>query len=472
MKRRILIAVSAIFAIIVIGAAVAPYFVGRVAESNFKARIALINAHHPDVILHVDSYHRGFYSSEARLSLTPQTSMTPRAMQVWATLLGSRGKPQFDLRINHGPIAFAAFGGGHVSFVPVLYTAQFQGNKLPPMSIVGIFKPELYVRQYFGGGIDSSLSVPPGRYSVGVLGVTWQGLHIDAQANGAQDEVHYNGTLDPVDYQAQNPQNGREYSGHIEGFSFSGDKRQGKYDFWTGPSRVTFKGAKFNVGGQQVTQLAPGQGRGEVHESADGKWLGGSSVLDQQGGTVKGWPFSRFTLDEAVTHVDARLLRRFFDQLNAATAQSDAEDPGTAADGMKQAFPVLGQALAPAQATAQLALIAPDGTFRVRARIAFDAASPAATAPQAFALLDRIDARATLDFDRKLVNGFSTRVLGGPEAAKSVDQVLDQWEKQGYLQTGPAGHEHSVLTYHAGEFAINGQVIVSGTEDPQSGSRD
>jgi|GEM_PF-2639670 len=467
MKRRILLGLAAIVAVIVIAAAVAPYFVGRVAEGNFKAQIARINSRHTGVIVHVDSYQRGFYSSEAKLSLTPQAEMAPRAMQLWSILLGSQGKPQFDLRINHGPIAFAAFGDGHVSFMPVLYTAEFQGEKLPPMSLVGIFKPDLYVRQSFAGSIDSMLNVPAGRYSMGVLGATWQGAHMETELNGAQDRMHYAGSIEPIDYQAQNPSSGENYSGRIKGFGFSGDKQLSKYDFWTGTSRFTFKGAEFKVNGQQVTQLAGGQGHGEIRETADGKWLGGSSESVQNGGTIRGWRFAGLTFDESASHIDAALLRRFLDRLNAA-ARSAGTSPDT--DAIKQALPVLGRALAPAQATAHLALAAPDGRFEVRARVSFDAAAPAATATQAFSLLDRINARATLDFDRKLVDGFSTRVLGGAEAARTVDQVLDQWQQQGYLKTGPDGREHSLLTYHAGEFAINGQVIISGSDDPQPGS--
>jgi len=468
MKRRILLGLSVIIILVVGAAAIAPYFVGRVAESNFKSRIARINAHHPGVIIHVDSYHRGFYSSEAKLSLSPQSSMTPRALQAWAIFLGSKGKPQFDLRINHGPIPFAAFGSGHISFMPVLYTAEFQGEKLPPMSIVGIFKPDVYMRQYFTGGISSTLNVPPGRYSMGVFGATWQGARIEARLNGAQDEARYSGSIGPIQYQAQNPRNGENYSGHITGLTFSGDKHLSKYDFWTGPSRFAFNGAEFKVNGELVTQLEPGQGRGMVTESADGKWLGGSSVFTQHGGTIRSWKFSKFVLNESAEHVDAATLRRFFDRLNSGAGMTDANPDE---DVLNRALPILGRALAPAQATARLAVAAPDGRLDVRARVTFDAAEPAATAPQAFSLLDRINARATVDFDRKLVDGFSTQVLGGPEAAKSVDQVLDQWHQEGYLKAGADGREHSLLTYHAGEFAINGQIIISGGDDPQSGSR-
>lgn len=466
MKRRILVGIAAVIALVFIAAAVAPYFVGRAAESSFKARIARINARHPGVTVHVDSYHRGFYSSEARLSLSPDSNMSPRAMRLWAIFLGSQGKPEFDLRINHGPIAFAAFGDGHVSFVPVLYSAEFRGDKLPPMSILGIFKPDVYMRQYFDGAVASTLSVPPGRYSMGVFGATWQGARLDASVNGAGDEVHYSGSIDPIEYQAQNPDNGENYSGKIEGFTVSGDKRQSKHDFWTGRSESTFKGARFKVDGKEVVQLGDGRGHSELSEEGDGKWLGGNASFTQHGGTIKGWKFSRFVMHESVSHVDAATLRRFFDELDTAGGTGGARADKEALD---TALPILGQALAPAHATARLALRAPDGRFDVTAGAAFNAAAPSATAPQAFALLDRVDARATLDFDRKLVDSFSTRVLGGPAAAQSVDRVLDQWEKQGYLKTGSDGREHSELTYHAGEFSINGQLILSGSGDPGSG---
>ena len=462
MKRRIGIGLAAIVAIVVIAAAVAPYFVGRAAESSFKARIARINAHHAGYVVHVDSYRRGFYSSEAKLSITPQASMTPRTMRIWAILLGSRGQPQFDLRINHGPIAFAAFGSGRLSFMPVLYTAEFKGGKLPPVSIVGIFKPEVYVRQYFDGSTNSTLTVPPGRYSLGVFGATWQGAQIAAHLNGAQNRVRYSGSIAPIQYQAQNPENGESYDGSIQGFTFSGAQRLAKYDFWVGTDHATFKGAEFKVNGKQIAKLAEGESHGESHENADGQW-GGSSVLIQQGGTIKGWPYSKLTLNEEFSHVDAAVLRQFLDQLNTAARITRSD---TAKGAMEESLPVLVRALTPAQATASLALAAPDGRLDIGAKMTFDAASPPATASGAAALLDCIDARVTLAFDRKLVDGFSTHVLGGANATQTVDHVFDQWQKQGYLKTGPDGRDHSVLTYRAGVFSINGQVVFDGSAHP------
>ncbi|MGH8127347.1 MAG: DUF945 family protein [Gammaproteobacteria bacterium] len=464
MKRRIGISLAIIIAIIVIAAAVAPYFVGRAAESNFKSRIAYINSHHTGYVVQVDSYRRGFYSSEAVLSVTPQASMAPRAMQMWSIFLGSRGNPQFDLRINHGPITFAAFGSGHVNFMPVLYSAEFKGAKLPPASIVGIFKPDVYIRQFFGGSIHSTLSVPPGRYSLGVFGATWQGAQMTAQTNGAQDHVRFSGSIAPIQYQAQNPKSGKSYSGTLQGFTFSGDTRRAKYDFWTGTNQATFKGAEFKVNGKQIAKLAAGESHGETDESADGHW-GGSSVSTQQGGTIKGWQYSKLTLNEKVSHIDAAAMRQFFDQLNAV-AKSTGVDAGK--DAVKGTLPVLGRALASAQATASLGLAAPDGRLDVGARVTFDATPPAATASGTAELLERINARVTVDFNRKLVDGFNTQVLGGANAAQIVDHVLDQWQKQGYLKTGSDGREHSVLTYRAGVFSINGHLVSDESAKPQA----
>ncbi len=259
MQRRIGISFVVSVIIIVIAVAVAPYFVGRAAESSFKSRIADINAHHPSVIVQVDSYQRGFYSSEVKLSFTPQAGMAPRALRLWSIMLGSRGKPQFDLRIDHGPIPFAAFGNGHMSFLPVLYSAEFRGDKLPPSSILGIFKPDVYIRQYFTGGTRSTLSVPPGRYSLGVFEATWQGGQVTAGLDSAQNRVHYSGSIAPIQYQFQNPKSAENYNGSLQGsfqgYTFSGDKRRTKYDFWVGTDQATFKGAEFKTNGKQVAKL-------------------------------------------------------------------------------------------------------------------------------------------------------------------------------------------------------------------------
>ncbi len=181
-----------------------------------------------------------------------------------------------------------------------------------------------------------------------------------------------------------------------------------------------------------------------------------------------GWPYSKLTLNGKTSHIDALALRQFFDKQNAVAKTAGVDiSKGT----MKKTLPLLARALAPAQATARLAFVAPDGRLDIGAKVMFDAAVPAATASRPFALRDRIDARVTLDFDRKLADGFSTRVLGS-NAVQTVDRVFGQWRQEGYLETGSDGREHSVLTYRSGVFSINGQVIYSpgDTGKPQSPS--
>ena len=113
MKRRLLKTIFAAIVLIVAAALVAPYFVGRTAESHFKALVADFDAQNSGFVVKVDSYHRGFYSSEATLSIKPLAGISDRGLRIWSLLLGKRGTPEFKLHINHGPIPLAAFGVGH-----------------------------------------------------------------------------------------------------------------------------------------------------------------------------------------------------------------------------------------------------------------------------------------------------------------------------------------------------------------------
>lgn len=455
MKRRILTAILGLVVLLVAAALVAPYFVGRAAESSFKARVASYDAHHPQVLVHVDSYKRGFYSSVATLSLEPQAGMSGRAMEVWSILLGSQGAPQFTLRINHGPIAIGAFGRGHVSFVPVLYTADFQGNDLPPMSVLGIFKPEVYSVRYFDGAVDSTVTVPPGRYSMGVFGLTWQGMHFSGESNGDFSAWRYHGTVAPLQYQASDPKSGTSYSGRIQGFSFSGRRHRAAHDFWVGKGRTTFDGATFEVNGEQVATLKRGAGHSTASLSGDGQWLAASAALDQEGGTLKGWPFSQLTLQESARRVDAAALRRLLDQVHELAGDSGDDEAKVDA-----VMPLVSATLAQARAEAGLKIVAPDGQLSIDFQAMLDAdPAPAASAAGAeAALLNRLDMQAKVDFDRKLLDGFARHVLGGEPAAQRIDRLLDGWKAQGLIDES-AGHGHSDIVYRGGVLKINGQTV-------------
>lgn len=461
MLRRIGLGILFLIVIIVAAAAIAPYFVGRAAEKDFRNQIAYINSRYPQVIVRVDSYHRGFYSSEAKLSFAAGEGGNGNTSErVWELLFGGNiSTTKIHLRINHGPIPFAAFGGGHVNFMPVLYTASFRGEQASSLSLIGVLKPEVYAVEYFTGSTNTTLTVPPGKFATGPAAVTWQGGHFEDGLNSAHDRMHYSGEIKQFGFKYQDVKAGKNYSGTLQGFALSGDKHQAKHDFWTGTDRATFKGAEFKVNGKQIAKFAAGRGHHETVEAGDGRWLGISIALAQQGGTIEGWPYSKLMLNERVSHIDAAAARQFFDQLNAVmkTAGSEKEK-----DALKKIMPFQLRAFSPAQATASLALAAPDGRLDIGAKASFDVAPPAATVSGMAAYLDRLDARVTLAFDRKLVDGFSLKVLGAP-SQQSVDRVLEQWQKQGYLRAGSTGRYHSEIVYRAGMLRINGRTLSTGS---------
>ncbi len=456
MKRRLMKTFFVAIVLVVAAAVVAPYFVGRSAETHFKALVAHYNAQNSGFVVKVDSYHRGFYSSEATLSVKPLAGMSERGLRIWSLLLGRQGTPTFKLRINHGPIAWAAFGQGHISFVPVLYTAEFRGDELPPMSILGIFKPEMYSKTYFDGTRHTTVTVPPGRYSMGVFGVTWKGAHLQVDGNGAYTRMKYRLSIDPVHYQAQNVKTGDTYSGEIKGLKFSGKRTLAAHDFWVGRGQSHFEGGEFKTNGKRTVLLQQGQGNSTLTETSNGRWLNSSGELAQAGGTIKGWPFSRLDIGASVVHVDAGAMRSLLNRMRSQAGS--AEDQAASLEKMS---PLLGQVFNSAQAKVSLELDAPDGSLNANAKVVLDQpAPPSASAMQpSQALLKRINVVADLDFDRKLVDSFSKYVLGGEQAQKSVDQVLDEWINEGLLKPGKPGRYKSDITYRQGVLTINGHVM-------------
>lgn len=456
MKRRVIATALIVVVLIIAAALILPYFVGGPAEADFKAEVARINARHTGFAIEVDSYHRGFYSSEATLSLAPRTSLTPRAMRVWALLLGSRRTPEFKMRINHGPIALGAFGQGHVNFMPVLYTVEFRGDKLPPASLLGIFKPQLYSTAYFDGARSTTVTVPPGRYSMGVFGLTWRGMHVRVHANGALTRWQYSVDVAPVHYQAEDVQNGNSYSGEIKGVNFSGKRHQGPQKFWLGTGRSEFMGAEFKRNGKRVALLKPGHGRSSTTASGHGRWLESKAEFTLDGGEIKGWPFSQLHAREKISHVDAAALRRATDQLRANASGAPASRARLG--GMVSS--VL-EGMDGARGKVVIALKSPAGRFRVHATASLSGAAPAAATavPASDAVLDRLVARANLDFDRKIVDAFANQVLGGSQAQQTVDQVMDEWLHEGLLQTAKGGQYHSHIEYGGGILKVNGKVI-------------
>ncbi len=474
MGRRIGIGIFAVIIIIVAAAAVAPYFVGRAAESNFKAEVAYANARYPNVVVHVDSYHRGFYSSEADLSFAAGEGATgDTAERVWQLLFGSgMSATKIHLRINHGPIPFAAFGDGHVSFMPVLYSADFRGESASSLSLIAVLKPDAYVVQSFTGSTDTTLTIPPGKFNLGPLTTTWQGGRFSDSLNSAHDRMHYSGEIKAFGFRYQDAKTGKNYGGSFKGFDMSGTKSQAGHGFWTGEDRVTSKGAQFDQGNKPTVTLAGSDYRGGTSETPDGKWLSASGQWQQQGGQVLGWSWSSLDIQGSLGKIDAAGLHRAMEELRAAQQRGEKVSESSSLALLYSALP---KAIKPeTQGNLKLVLDAPDGNVNINLSGGFDAPLPAAAAASAGSsgaalLAQRADWHLTVDFDRKLVDGFSTQILGGAPAAQSVDQTIAQWQKQGYLQAdADGGRYHSDIVYRADVLTINGHAVNKGSDETQA----
>ncbi|MGH8225430.1 MAG: DUF945 family protein [Gammaproteobacteria bacterium] len=474
MGRRIGLGILAIIVIIVAAAAITPYFVGRAAESNFKAQIAYVNARYPNVVVHVDSYHRGFYSSEAELSFAVGAGTTgDTAEHVWQLLFGSdMSVTKIHLRINHGPIPFAAFGDGHVNFMPVLYSADFRGESASSLSLIAILKPDAYVVQTFTGSTDTTLTIPPGKFNLGPLTTTWQGGRFSDSLNSAHDRMHYSGEIKSFGFRYQDAKTNKNYGGSFKGFDMSGTKAQAGHGFWTGEDRITSKGAQFDRDNKPTLTLAGADYRGGTTETSDGQWLGASGQWQQRGGQLLGWNWSSLDLQGALNKLDAAGLHQAMEDLRAAQKRGEKVSESSSLALLYSALP---KAIKPeTRGNLKLVLNAPDGNLDFNLSGGFDVPLPAAAAASAGSsgaalLAQRADWHLTVDFDRELVDGFSTQVLGGAAAAQSVDQTIAQWQKQGYLQADAGGGRyHSDIVYRAGKVTINGHVVKTGGDEAQS----
>ncbi|MDN5863838.1 MAG: YdgA family protein [Gammaproteobacteria bacterium] len=460
MFKRIGIALAVIVVIIVAAAAIAPYFVGGAAETGFRHQVAWLNSQLADrgLSLHVVSYDRGFYGSDADIALSVSPGgMSERKAKMWAILFGSSGKPVFHLHINHGPIPFDAFGRGHWNFMPVLYTAGFQGKSLPAASLLGALKPGLYVIQYFDGSTHSRLTVPPGRARRGVGDAKWQGGFLVADVNAARDQAHYAGVIEPVTFQMVKPESRHAYGGKFQGLNFSAALRKAAHGFWVGTGHYAFAGLTVSKDGAQSVKLASGRARGETSETGNGKWLNSSARGELDGGVIRGWEFSELTVGYKLEKLDARGLRLALDAIRQRADSASTQGQAAKAQ-LGRSLPLLALAVKPeTTASLGLRLVAPSGSASLAIRAGF-APSAGARTGAGSGLLRNAVVQIALRFDRELVDDFHTQVLGAPDSA-SFNQAIQVQVDRGYLQE-KGGSYRAVIRYEGGMVTINGKPML------------
>lgn len=440
------LAALALFVILVVAAAlVAPYFVGGRAEAAFRANVAAFNARNTALHLTVARYQRGFYSSTATLEVNATTTGTEGQTRLLRLFLGSGGTPELKVRVNHGPIAIGAFTT-HFSLTPVLYTADFRAENLPPLSVLGALKPEFYDTAWLTGGDRLTIDVPPGRIGLGVFGAQWQGGEAVVNMNAARDHVVNSGRVEAVKFAGMDPHTGVTINGTLEPLSWSGHSRRGPHGLWIGAGKASGQGLSISSGGETVAQVRSGRTRAETGESHDSKWYHWQSRTVQDGGSVRGWKWQSLDMDLSLNKLDAAGLGRIMKQRGSGAA---GENAGLAALNRLLAAGLTAQSTG----RVHLKLVAPDGTAEAAGAlgIAATAAMPATIAPP----LTRMHARLSLRFPRKLVLDFAARVLG-PEAQQAAAQELTTLAKVGYLKSGADGRYAAVIVWGPQGATVNG----------------
>lgn len=456
MKRGVITVAWVGVLLVVVAALVLPYFVGGMAESRFKARVSRFNAHDNGLKIRVDSYQRGFYSSQATVSLLPRRTMPAKTRRLWDLMVGSGEAPEFRLRINQGPIAFGGFLQGHVSFVPVLYDVQLRGHNLPRTSLFGRTKPTLYGKVYFGGAVTSVVTVPRGHINFRWATFAWQTIRVHGMVKMGHRYRDYRVVIEPLRYQAQDKESGKNYSGRINEITMSAKQKMGAEKFWIGEINYRFNGAEFKRDGKLIVFLKSGREHSASSESDGGRLLNNSSRFMQNGGRVKGWHFTKLRIHETVENINAAAFGRLLDTLRAF--KSDVQ-PGPAELRARQL--ALRRGLEGAQLKATVKITSPRGQFKVEGRMAMDplASRGRGSSYPVNVFFRHLSASVNLSFNRKIVESFWAEALGADAARKRVEDQVDEWVQEGLLRVGPNGQYKARIVYRRGMVAVNGKVI-------------
>jgi uncharacterized protein YdgA (DUF945 family) len=461
MLRKLGIGIAVIAATAVLAVAVSPYFVGRRAESEFKAQLALFNARQPGVQLQLQSYRRGFYSSEAKLAVTPGVGTPPQSLQVWALLLGSGpATPEIHLHIYHGPIPFAAFASQPVNLTPVLGALEFLGADLPGGSFLGTLKLDVYAVRYFSGRTSARVRLPPGVFNLGMMSTRWQGGELDLGISRGDDHLSFNGSFGPTRLSFENPRSATIYNSTLRDLQFAGERTRVTDSVWIGHSEGSWDGLEVRANGALLAHLGPWRWHDRSTVSTDRRWFGASLDSEQHGGSIRGWHWSDLTTHAALQHLDVHGLELFLQQ---ARRMQPAANMQVQQNSLAQLLAALAAVVKPqTDGNLRIALTAADGNFTTRAHLQFDAAAADAHVAYTGPTLEQtLDLQADIDFSGKLVSGFAAQVIG-QDAAQKTTQTLQNWLNRGLLQARAGGAYHAHLAWRGGRLEVNGQTPNTG----------
>lgn len=179
-KKTVLAAAVALVAVAYAGAT---WYAGQRVQSRYQEGIAELRKLLGEQAVAVDEYHKGFFSSQARLVLqwTPSASTSEQGDAAAAKPL----RLVISSGVRHGPLA-----GARLAAAVIESRFTFEGlDDKGAQALAKATGPTLTAVRHFGGGSDLRLLLPAGEIGDGQTTLRWQELVFESSLSSGGKSV-------------------------------------------------------------------------------------------------------------------------------------------------------------------------------------------------------------------------------------------------------------------------------------------
>ncbi len=243
-------AAKAVLAVVVVGGvawAGASWYTGKRVEDEVRAYVDKVNAQPSLVTFALTEYNRGWFTSNAKYTITARHTIAPDVIEEGDVLA-------LDSEIQHGPFPFARLGRGE--FAPVLAASEsvLQNTGLAIQWFVAA-KGQQPLRERssvsFGGDVDSRVDFVP-------LALTRDGITLSSEAGWMQartdrDLTHFSLSGEFPDFRMQGAtagMTGESMAFRVQNTTFEGESRLGRFGAYIGNARFAMGSFSMEEGAQ------------------------------------------------------------------------------------------------------------------------------------------------------------------------------------------------------------------------------
>ena len=396
-------------------------------------------------------YRRGVFSSTEDITYGIGGSMGQyMRMSGAAAALGALRLTVHNT-IQHGPLP---------GLRPTVALAVIDSQLLPPpplqraVAMILHGQPLLHAHTtlHWSGDSESTIESPDFQYRLpdGTL-IVWNG--IDGSVHAASAMARWSGQIEAPGLTIDGPKGRFE----LAGLTFKADMQRALDTFYIGHSEAQLSRVSAHAVNGTVLLL---QGMAmQSDTSLNAGYIGQHVSLGADRFDVAQLSLTRLGYVQSLSHLHADSLAALIAALRDAQRDEamGTPSPAKASRAQMTAFGRYGLALAehePVLTIERLGFMAPEGEFRLSAKVAIPGLSPQELQGPAamMALMTHLDMTADLRIDAALLD----KLLEASGKRELVSGQLDQLERQGYLRRD-GNTFTSTLAYHAGALTINGQ---------------